>query len=516
MTKKFKFFAVSAFVISLAGFVFTPFTGDLYVLFAGSRQAELLTGGGVIERAFRIWDLKGAFYRLFLYLCYKVITIFTALSEQYYYISANILFSLITISVIALSVLLSNGTEKLTRSFYITLALCAGIFASLPMHHIQAEMICALKIILAFGIYLNARRTGRLVSLKLFIAGLVLGSMFFYKSVFALLGVSFTLGVMLWDRERGTNFTLRQFMSLASGGLAMLALGLYLIVKINPGEIQNMLDAAYYQNTLVTGRGFSILRAGYHFTKGLVKVTLTVPIIYLGLSFGLAGLVENILRRDAISLLLRLSIWGIPALVVILANCYFDYHYFIFVPVSMFEIASGYKQKVWTVLKLAFVIPVGVYMMFISVFSANFRDWTALTERVYAQNREAVRTLSLSDEPVMYLDDGMGAYRLGSRTYLPEHYPLPLQRIGGSSPYINLECHTRAMKRALAYQGRYVVVYDSWFFHDDYNREIRNKLNNEYTRLPVKLSRYSILPNIFSRPFIDETSGYDIYERRTD
>ncbi len=55
---KIEIFLILIFLISFLTFVFTPFTGDLKVLLAGSNQADYLFGNW-IEKSFRNWDLKG-------------------------------------------------------------------------------------------------------------------------------------------------------------------------------------------------------------------------------------------------------------------------------------------------------------------------------------------------------------------------------------------------------------------------------------------------------------------------
>ena len=47
----------SAFVISLITFIIAPFTEDIYVLFAGSHQADML-GGNIITNPVMQWVMK--------------------------------------------------------------------------------------------------------------------------------------------------------------------------------------------------------------------------------------------------------------------------------------------------------------------------------------------------------------------------------------------------------------------------------------------------------------------------
>lgn len=511
---KYDLFLVSAFAISLLTFIFTPFTGDLHVLFAGSRQADML-GGNLITNAFNLWDLKGVLLRLALYVMYKIVNpAVNFLGSGYKFdVAVNFLFALCVIVFTAFSVILANGASERKKNFQAVLAISTAFFASLPMTHIQAEMICALKIILAFAIYMNAQRTRTFFRTKLFISGLIAGSIIFYKTIFALMAFSFTAAIILWNRKYNYSFKFKEFLFIFSGGFAILALIVSLILTINPEELQNILYAAAYQDTLFAG-GKSTIFTILKFFANWAYAMATIPVIFIGALFGLRNFIQDLTKRDYLNCMLRFALWFFELLVIISANKFFIYHYFILVSAGIFEIIIADSRKNFSAAKLLTLLLAVFYIIFISVFSSYFANNLRNHKNIYAETQKIIADLNIDKTQVaMYLDDGGGAYYLGNKSYLDEYYPLPLQRIGPNSKYKNISSRVKALDKALKFDGKYILVYDSWFFGNGYNQEIRDKINKEYVKIGT-LQSYSIPTICFKRPEIQPAHCYDIYERQ--
>ena len=316
-------FVISAFIISLYTFIITPFTGDLYVLLAGSHQAEML-GGNIITNPLMQWDLKGAFFRLALFIIYRCVSPWVKMAGTgtEFCTAVNIVFCALVIALIAFSVIIANGIKEGRKNFLVILALCTGIFASLPQSHMQTEMICTVKLIFAFSLYINAQRTKTFFRAKLFLSGFLAAEIVFYKSIFALMAVPFAAGIYLYDRKNNYTLPFRQFMFIFSGGLTAVIIVMAVILYVNPNEIQNMLDAAAYQPPIFRSTE-PIFNSLFRFMKSSALALLTIPAILIGLVYGVGNFSNDIRRKDYVNIILRLVLWFIPALMIIIADRYF-------------------------------------------------------------------------------------------------------------------------------------------------------------------------------------------------
>ncbi len=83
-------------------------------------------------------------------------------------------------------------------------------------------MICTVKLIFAFSVYMNAQRTKRFFRTKLFISGFIAAGIIFYKTVFALMALPFGAGIYLYNRKNNLILGLGDFLFIFSGGLTML------------------------------------------------------------------------------------------------------------------------------------------------------------------------------------------------------------------------------------------------------------------------------------------------------
>lgn len=276
--------------------------------------------------------------------------------------------------------------------------------------------------------------------------------------------------------------------------------------------MQNILDAAVWQHTVVNGE-LEILVALRNFVIFSAYSAMTIPVILCGIVCGAFNLTDDIRGRSYESIMLRLLLWLGSLSVIVTANCYFTYHYFILAPACVLEIYladKGGKLAKHT-LSFALAISAAFYLCFISPFSMHTSETVKLTEETYNESRKIISALDLNpSESIMYLDDGIGAYLIGNKSWLDEYYPLPLQRVSEDSDYPS---HVKALEKALAFRGRYVTVNDEWFFGEGKNQRIRDKLNREY-RKKCSLPMFTSILNVFRRPSEKKLHRViDIYER---
>lgn len=564
-TRKIEYLLFTVLVLAVITFIFTPFTGDLKVLFAGSNQADYIEGGW-IKKSFQVWDLKGELYRFFLYCIYKIATKITDFSSYHYEVAANSLFGLAAFLSLVLTSVIAFDRDNRNMRIHSILIMGIALFASLGMSHIQAEMICVEKLLFASAIYLNSKKREKGRKIKLLIAGGIIGTMFFYKSVIILMSLSFVSAAMLMNDRLGYRLSLKELVIIAGGAFLLLLMVSAIILFVNPSEFQNMLDASIYQNTIFNDT-VSLSRTIKSFTERFMYSLIAFPVISVGFSAALLNLVDSIRKRKFVLLFFQAVLWGLPAIIIILANCYFDYHfylftfsglvelfrfkknpkhiqdtglyalfYFLFIAFFYIMVKTGrfsYSQRMWRKIEAVLVIAVvfaaaflkeekagriidlsvllslSIYLSFISCLSDNFFENIKCDKYSY-DNIEILETID-KDESILYLDDGMGAYMIKNKSYLKEFYPLPIQRIYEGSGNEDLESHVKALDRALNYSGKYISVYEKWIFSEGKNMELQKKISDEYHYLG-DVKRWSMNPDIFLLPQ-QSSACLRIYER---
>jgi hypothetical protein len=251
--------------------------------------------------------------------------------------------------------------------------------------------------------------------------------------------------------------------------------------------------------------------------------------------------------------------WGVPALIVVLANNYFPYHYYIFVFPALIEIICCDNMRLFKISEerrlnyffggcffavvlfylfvrltnieilqskwiltfavliiaeaiyivlshnlkiiIAFGIPLvlssGIYITYMSIGSEFVMDNIKYDIDSY-KDAEIVFEMDRNQE-CMYLDAGYGAYMLGLKSYLNEYYPLPIQRIYEGSEYENRECHVRVLEKALSYKGKYLTVYEEWFFSDNRNNMLKEMIADNYHIIGTTL-QWTMEYDIFLKP----------------
>lgn len=478
MKKKLYFSGAVLFLISWISFILVPVTTDIKVFMAGARQAGFLNDG-LITGAVLSWELKGIFSRILSCLIFRAVTLFVPFNTYSFEVICKALYSLILIIIILISMLLSFPGEKRK-------ALKAAFVSSLcfmAVHtgcHMQPEMTASLLTLLSFSVYLNAVKTERHKKTKLFIAGLITGSVFFLKSVLILMSVSMTAAVCIFKKEKRLALSLRDLLTTVIGGITALAAGSLLITVINPGEFRDMLDAAFFQDTLIsTGINMKrILSAFFYFH------VLSLPFIPVAV-LGVICLFINIARLfntgEKASLFFHFILWFMPLLFIVLSNRYFIYHFEAYVFPALIEIyyavgyAEGKRKKVIGVFSLVLTF---WYLTVFSVISPVVFPFIRMDLRACRETEKMLeRTGFDREETVLYLDDGTGAYALGNRSYLRYYYPLPLQRLSEDS---GLKCQKESLYRALNYTGKYITVYKDWIFKDGKNEDLKKKIADEY------------------------------------
>lgn len=564
------------FIIAFITFVLTPFTYDLRVLLAGSNQSNYI-GKNLIYDAYKTWDLKGVFLRVSLYTLYKVSILFTQFGTFTFERTVNIVYAVFVVFISSISVFLTSKEGAIQKNVLKSMLLACAFFMSDAVSHIQAEMTCVLILIFGFSLYINAQQTRKHESLKLLLAGCCIGSIFFLKSALLVLSVAFVAAAYLWDENNERRPNVKKLFLLVIGSVVVLLVGTLSILAIAPREFQNILDASVYQSTLLSGGHFSLgtlktFLANYfyatmrfpvlaigtvvtifnatdcfkkkaYFSFFMHFILYFMPAFFVILSnkffpyhyfvFAFSSVIEILLYyqisieansfistnpKHALCILIAfvlsvvLSLFGVvfeteSPLIYILVIFVL---YLLAVFFAIFSFDKAYKVKP-VLLTASFMFSIFIYAMFISVFSKNYKAYISLTKKAYDANQK-FNEIDFGD-PVLFLDDGTGAYVTGAPSYLKYYYPLPIQRISENSQHSDLASRVEALRQIDDYTGEYICVYESWIFMNANNQSIKDKIANEYEKTD-EIIRYGILHNLFLHDTEKEFIKLSFYTRK--
>lgn len=507
---------VAGFVLALVSFVLTPLNADIHVFTASANIADY-KDVNLFWDAYNTWELKGVFNRVLVYAIYKIATVFTDFGTFPFERATKLIYAVGIILLCAASVRLacrerSRFFKALTTLLLSSVFLTAGACADL-----EAEMSGTLLLVFGFALYVNAEKSNRRETLKIFLAGMCIGAVFFFKSATLIMSVAFVAAAYLWDVHHGNRPTVRKFILLVAGSVAMLAAGFLSILLLNPAEFRDMLYASMFQGSLFNG---AALRPVNFLRQYVTVLTNGIPFLMIGTVAIAFNALRALKDRAYPVAAMHIVLWAIPSAFVVISAKYFGYHYFTFVFPAIVETALFAESltepklrhiKAWA-MPAACLAAVVFWGAFISVFSPKFEAYVRLTETAYARNAEI--TAMNFDEPVLYLDDGTGAYMLGADSYLKYFFPLPIQRITDDSKYRDAECRLETLRRIEQYRGKYIVVNGEWLFGGDKNGAVKEKVLREYDRIGA-LTRYTPQHKAFRCDTEKDFRVFDLYRRKT-
>ena len=558
-----------AFCVVMLSFIFEPLTGDLKVFLAAAKQADYLDGN-FIYNVFNSWELKGVGGRMTTFILYKAASFFSLfpLIEFEYYTSAIYLFfsSILVLASIYLFFPEKQGKTKL----YLFLCLECILFSTQIMCRIQVEMTCTIFLLLAFSFYVNSIKTNKNGVLKLCFAGALVAVTFYYKSIFILMAVSFFCACCLYNEQIGEKGILKKCFYMIIGGTIVLTAGIIMILLVNPYELQDMKNASLFQTTLFSDGHFNIFK----FFSGFKKALIGIPVLLFSSLFTIKSTIRQLKKRHFEYVFLLLFLWAIPSIIVILANNFFIYHFYIFIfpavvflfinldefknkyrcivdghtirlliicliillVIIQYKTYSGVLQKFWFfIITFIFVVSIIlttfnkdnqfnfvivhilpvlisllIFVEYISIFSQNAYFYRQNDILAY-KNNQLSEHLWQDAETVLYLDDGAGGYVIGKKSYLRYFYPLPLQRARYNPKITYSDFYKSQEKLVLSYKGKYIFANENWFFGKDNNTHIYKKLLEEYFLIGNYFS-YAPTYDLFKKQKI--IGVFSVYKRK--
>lgn len=503
-------------IISLCSFYCVFLTGDFQCFISWARQVSE-SGISGISALSSTWELKGALSRLWYFLLYQT-TSLSGLSDislqfqfLYKFLGIIILNGILALSIAVLPKnLIADKITKIKLFFVVSSLLMCVHFAS----HLQPEFIAVYFLILSLCLYLKQGLIYKTL------AGVILGLTFFLKSPIPIMGGSLFCLAMLIKK---TKFT-KEFVSILPLGISMLftiAAILFYLKVYSPQEIQDIIDASTFQHTLFSSN-VGILSA---IKNGILNLCLNIwysPIVGLGICVTLIFLSK--LRTEGLSFILTFCAFAFPFFYVVISNCFFVYHYYLFAFPAIvcvvyywnstslslkkrdavcisFAVLLALATNCWSYLlplgpKVLICITLFLFGLFIfwgnkgvsrmslicSLLFVYLTNSSAVSASTIRAEKEYQNVLAdtrfdgqrvgslLSGKDVLFLEGGCAGYLIPNKSYLRYFYPLPIQRIDEeSSGFVNTDTFQTIKQQIRNYQGDYIIIDEGWFFRYEHD-----------------------------------------------
>ena len=475
------------FLYAWISFIFTPLAGDIKVFLAGARQAGYLSGD-LLVGAFQSWELKSVLSRLLMSFLYRFALVFAPYGTYAFGCVVKGLYSVLLIFFVFLAARLVFPKNR-GSILWVTTAVSALFMACSIENHLQVEMTASVLILFSFALYRNAIATEKLTVWKLLGAGMLIGLVFWLKSILLLLSVSVVAAVCIFLLEKDMKLSFRRMMIVVAGSLISLAFVAGLVALINPSEFREILNAGAYQESFFTPR-IMWKKSFNDFLKGYSEKPFFTPAIVLGFVCLILNLVRTVRTRktdhpDSVcwaQIFFHLVLWLMPTLFVVISDRYFAYHFFVYLFPAVIEIGDlllHRSQVRDVVFGAAAVLAAAWYAVFFSLPAANMQASIRQEQHTLEETEAFLDSIDFDrSETVLYLDDGSGAYTLGNPSYLKHFFPLPLQRMTENTKN---PIRQETLEKVLDYTGKYISLQPLWFYSANQYPEIREKIDREYT-----------------------------------
>lgn len=495
-------------IIVSISFLTIHLTGDFHLFWAYGRLVSSSSLKG-INALIEPWEVKGLLYRTIEYVEYVFTSSITNNDNLTWHVVYKFLgFALLSILSFAIVKTVpqrfKEGSSTASLFFIVIIGLLTVHFTT----HLQAEMYGVAFLLLSLSIFLN----GGLISG--IVAAVIYSLTFYLKSPIPLLGGSLFFAVVLLEKKSFKK-TIVSFVPFAITTVLFLGGTLLLIKMYYPQEIIDMWDASYYQHTMFHER--NITQPLLNFIRGAGAHLFYSPIFALGVVTTLWLFVVMIKEHCFLLATSIVSIWLFPVAYIILSNTYFIYHYYLLTFPAIISNICFYIRFKTHINSYRIVLLAGfafVFIYFVLILSSVAPTVLYSNDRymcMLQSNREKGYPIGskLGEGPVLFLDDGTGAFMFPNQSYLRYFYPNPLQRIGEGDEFRNSETYKTVKNRVMNYDGEYITVVD-WFYKNG-NEDIKEKIEKEYNLIET-ISYCDFPRSLFHRIFKEENMY--IYKRK--
>jgi len=518
----------------LAAFVLAPLNENVREMFAAAKQADF--HGSFPGNVVAAWDAKPIANRTIYYGLYHAATLFVPFTDKVLFEPVTkIICIAIALAILAImqrfvwpgsksgsapgfNALLLGGISILSASYYVIL---------------ESEWLASLSLLLAIGLSVSESR-GAAVA-----AGLVAAVLFPLKGVTVLLvpivPAAWVLMGLDW-RRRSAPFL---------GGLALGGALTVVFYLFYPQSWQDLVDLSVYQNSFrdffparrflrSIGAGFGgamkqapMLYVGLACTMlvarvGIARRSSTDTLILLA-AWGCAVAMVVIQGKwfmyhygaAIVPALLSIGVWCSGRYAAWRESLTNAVRWQFIAQASLVNLvlaaitwryAPEYREAmpsvlvVSTILTIALVhgdrvlwcrrsMPATAAVLSLFVWAIYAAPWTALARSAAAAGveqseafTELDRQFHLTSEPsLLYLECAVASYYLGTKSALRWFYPVPIQRVHSNSSLLTRDAHVLAVREAMSYKGRFVILDSTWMRYEDRHVPALNeKLESEY------------------------------------
>lgn len=503
-------------------------TGDFQCFISWARQTHNSSSTGIASLS-ETWELKGLFLRSIFLLLYNLSALFfNDVTLEFQYVFK--LFGLLFLNIIIAAAVYFFPKRYIPDNFSKKQIFCICGILLFSVHfasHLQAEFIAVPILLFATSLYLNDS-----LYLKI-VAGILVGLTFFLKSPIPIMGGSL-MAISMMLKKSSFKDELLSILPLGIGMVVFIFGGIVFLHHVSPQEIKDMIDASVFQHTLLSSPIsfksliINFIRFTYFYSLNYWYNPLVITPI-------LAIVISLAKREYRIFVLLSLALF-FPMAYVVLSNCYFVYHYYLFAYISIiafcyllsvnsYSTISGLRLFVLVLITsiIAFLVNPIIYKVEISgkllvciiilstllsahrmmrhysmyiIFCMTTFSYWINSSSLSASNIRAVCEYEkllkenpnyghkLGKDPILYLDSGGASFYLTNKSYLRYTYPLPIQRTDETcSNFVENDTYKVTRNNISQYKYDYLLLDKKWFFsyrHDWISSFIEHNYSKEY------------------------------------
>ena len=478
-------------ILVVLSFTTTQLTNDFKPFWAYGRFVSNSDASG-IGALIDTWEMKGLLFKTYLYVEYELTSKFSTLFDEYGQIVYKFFGLIPFLGVLYLSIIIIpkqflHGIRRIEVYFITSILLLSVHFAS----HFQAEMWGVLLLILSISIYLHKGPRAKVL------AAIIFSLTFFLKSPIPLLGGSIVLASMLLKKQT-VKEGIKDVIPFAISSFLFLFFSLSFVYLYYPQEVNEIWNASYYQHTLFHDSG-KILISVKNFISGFLKTSLYNPINFIGFIISFVLMRYWYGERSLMKIAMLIMMWLFPIIYIFISNCFFVYHYYLlsFPSILTILVYLG-NNSIWLSKNRIKILVTSLSLYYVLILSSvsyinlyEKKTYANYSRRNMIEN-ELYVGCKLGNDSVLFLDDGTGAFYFSNKSYLRYFYPLPLQRISKKDPFAKMPTYIDTKKKALSYNGEYLILKKTWFLSFGNNDDIYNKIIAEYNLKNVILTpRYS-------------------------
>jgi hypothetical protein len=523
-------------------YILTPLGGDIKIFFASARMADF--DGSFPLNVNTSWEIKPLGNRIFIYLFYKLTSLFTDYQNKLNFEPmVKLIYATVAFAIIALVIWSQRERiNKMSLSPFLVFSLVLLSFYSLSYWSaIQVEDVCNLILLISLPLALSKNKALNIIS------GAVLSVMFAFKGITLLMSLYVFIILLSLGEDYWQNIKLA-----LCGMIVSLVAILFSFVYIFPNALTDLLNATLFQDTM----NFTLDRIPQFITSIFYGMPY-FPLLLVGFIISWSLIPYLIYNQRWKEIFTLYSMWLIGAAIVLIQGRFFAYHYLVCVIPCIYSILLLYKLQprllsvkdkniitasaLWTLLPLIYVyklytmstinislllilgivfisyiiiflmhglsktngdlirnnfLPILIVGIFI--FWAIFQSYFAIyypqdidikytnyindSNSYYYKMANLNNNFNLSAEPqILYLDNGYGSYYLGAPSYCRYFYILPVQRTVFYPKLQDTQIYKDTLNDILSYDGRYIINWPDWFNLNSYDTRIKAKINSEYT-----------------------------------